>query len=382
MQKLQNTKHQISNTQGGITLVALIITIIILLVLATVSINIVMNGGVINKAKLAVDKYSDEEVGEQIKLTYLEYETEKLYKTNTDVKDFMEQSLEKIYGVGKVTVTPKNNIEKFPMIVSINGISYDLLSNGKTEKRADYETLESLYGTVVSGYTGYSATDITEWKLLYVDEENRDAIIIASGVTDRKGPLLYKNSNNQEYSGYQDVASFEYGRNYNGLWLDLCEEPDDGYNEKTTAYLCDPNNWTAYVTGKAKYAAGGPTFELLFASRYDKQIKDFKDPSYTGLGSSIRNVNRTGYEDDRRNGFSTSVRNQLYNNSNRYYIASPDYGHKNYSPFMSDTADYIHSGGLYSSWESEKYSYRPIVCLPVSAIGINGTGENMTLEYK
>ena len=75
-----------------------------------------------------------------------------------------------------------------------------------------------------------------------------------------------KNSNNETYSGYQDVQSFEYGRNYNGLWLDLCEEVSDNRNEKTTAYLCDPNNWKTYVTGKAKYAAGGPTEEILFAS--------------------------------------------------------------------------------------------------------------------
>ena len=37
--------------QSAITLVALIITIIILLVLATVSIKLIMNGGIIDKAE-------------------------------------------------------------------------------------------------------------------------------------------------------------------------------------------------------------------------------------------------------------------------------------------------------------------------------------------
>ena len=52
----------------GITLVALIITIIILLILATVSISLVINNNVLDHAQHGVDKYSEEEELEQIKL--------------------------------------------------------------------------------------------------------------------------------------------------------------------------------------------------------------------------------------------------------------------------------------------------------------------------
>ena len=54
MNKLKN--------KNGITLVALIITIIVLLILAMVSISLVMNSGIINKSKTAVDKYTEEEI--------------------------------------------------------------------------------------------------------------------------------------------------------------------------------------------------------------------------------------------------------------------------------------------------------------------------------
>ena len=47
--------------QKGITLVALIITIIILLILAIVSINLVMNGGIIGKAEKGTDSYLEAE---------------------------------------------------------------------------------------------------------------------------------------------------------------------------------------------------------------------------------------------------------------------------------------------------------------------------------
>ena len=52
----------------GITLVALTITIIVLLVLATVSISLVINSGILDHAQQGVDRYSEEEELEQIKL--------------------------------------------------------------------------------------------------------------------------------------------------------------------------------------------------------------------------------------------------------------------------------------------------------------------------
>ena len=52
-------------TNKGITLVALIITIIVLLILAGVSLSFVFNGGIIDKAQYAVDKYQNESEKEQ-----------------------------------------------------------------------------------------------------------------------------------------------------------------------------------------------------------------------------------------------------------------------------------------------------------------------------
>ena len=371
--------HNKRKTQSAITLVALVITIVILLVLATVSINLAMNGGIIDKSKIAVDKYSEEEIGEQIKLTYLEYEIEKLYKTNTDVKDFMEESLEKIYGIGNVTVTPKNTTELFPMIVSINGISYDLLSNGTTEKRADYATLESLYGKVVNGYTGYSATDVTEWKLLYVDEENRDALIISSNVLEPPQPtakgIPFVSRGGVEYIGSNDVASFEFGKNYNGLWLDICTTNVETGTSIATAYLCDPNNWSDYVTGKAKYAAGGPTIEIIMGSFFEKSINNISDKFNT--------INSTGYQ--KKNVLSpnmqlSDIKKELYYTNGKYWVASPNGSHDGRALYFDKDYSLLINANLTPS--AKNIGLRPIVCLPVSAIQINGEGDNITLEYK
>ena len=66
MSKLKNN--------SGITLVALIITIIVLLILAMVSIRLVMNGGIIDRAERGTAEYSVAEEKEQIQLGYKEYQ--------------------------------------------------------------------------------------------------------------------------------------------------------------------------------------------------------------------------------------------------------------------------------------------------------------------
>ena len=60
------------NSQRAITLIALVVTIVVLLILAGVSLNLVLgNNGIINKAKEAVDKYGEAAENEQKELNNL-----------------------------------------------------------------------------------------------------------------------------------------------------------------------------------------------------------------------------------------------------------------------------------------------------------------------
>lgn len=74
VQKQMNKK---SKDTKGITLIALIITIIVLLILAMVSIRLVINSGIINKAEQATTNYRAEESKEKWKLYEQEVEMEK-----------------------------------------------------------------------------------------------------------------------------------------------------------------------------------------------------------------------------------------------------------------------------------------------------------------
>ena len=129
--------------QNAITLVALIITIIVLLILAMVSIALVMNSGIITKSKTAVDKYSEEEIQEQIKLAYSEWQMGQYSGVTDDAPTFVKNKLNSIYGPGTVTnATAENGILTVELT---NGKTYTYnVATGKAEKVktiAEYPTI-------------------------------------------------------------------------------------------------------------------------------------------------------------------------------------------------------------------------------------------------
>ena len=94
--------------EGGITLVALIITIIILLILATVSIKLVLNNGIISKA----DKSTNQYIEEQIKISYADYKAAKFDNETKTLEEFIEDSLKNKFHNNNIknVKTSKNTI--------------------------------------------------------------------------------------------------------------------------------------------------------------------------------------------------------------------------------------------------------------------------------
>ena len=108
--------------QKAITLVALIITIIVLLILAMVSIRLVMNGGIIGKAESGTQAYSESEIDEQIKLAYNEWQTARWDGTAGDAKTFIKNRLKSALNLqdDEIDVDVENDI----VTVTMNGKDY------------------------------------------------------------------------------------------------------------------------------------------------------------------------------------------------------------------------------------------------------------------
>ena len=93
-----------SKTQKGITLIALVVTIVVLLILAGVSINMVFsNGGILDKAKMAEKKSTIAKEKEIVEMAYLAVSTEKAGGEITP--DDLQAELGNMVGVNKTVTT-------------------------------------------------------------------------------------------------------------------------------------------------------------------------------------------------------------------------------------------------------------------------------------
>ena len=93
-----------SKTQKGITLIALVVTIVVLLILAGVSINMVFSdGGILDKAKSAERKSTIAKEKEIVEMAYLAVSTEKAGGEITP--DDLQAELENMVGVNKTFTT-------------------------------------------------------------------------------------------------------------------------------------------------------------------------------------------------------------------------------------------------------------------------------------
>ena len=135
----------------GITLVALVITIVVLLILAGVSINLVLgNNGIIAKAKDA--------------------ETKSAEASQNDLKGMNALTEEMNNALGE---KPKVDLSKYKIGDSVN-YTYDTASSSYT--------LESKYSGYSSNQTIAQTTGLT-WKVLNVDKENDIVDIISTNPT-------------------------------------------------------------------------------------------------------------------------------------------------------------------------------------------------------
>lgn len=151
---------------NGITLVALIITIIVLFIIATVSIALVTNSGIIDKAKYAANKYSDEGIAELVNLARWKYEIEKVTNADKTELEFIQESLSKALGT-KVIVTKMG--KNYKVKIGDTNIAYKINADGIIKKyeemaptnvyaKLDDEGVLYLRATQTEGYNLYTGS--------------------------------------------------------------------------------------------------------------------------------------------------------------------------------------------------------------------------------
>ena len=338
---------------------ALVVTIIILLILAGISIGMLSgDNSIINQvgnAKTQTDIAQEKEILEQatviamgkskygnVEKQYLDPELNKY--SEIDSTEEVDDGIQVTFKSNRVyLIDTDGNIEKTLPTIAIS-------------------TLQEKYGQDVSGYP--SQNGVEGWQLFYADKHNKEVFIISKNIVSPVTAIgqygIPRKSNNSD-SNYTlsdfDKAELVYAQNYNSLWLQLATTT---YNKtRATAYLCDYNNWNnKYKYGCAKYAVGGPTLEMIIASFKNKQVKDLAleiDVNKDGYSKNITEILPTG----------------IYRiSTNPYWLASPsNYGVVGRELLLVDLSANTSDG---SSIDSSNYNntkmIRPLICLPLSSI--------------
>ena len=279
-------------SQKGITLIALVITIIVLLILASVSIAMLTgNNGILQKAETAKESSAEAEGEEKINLAILAVKTQ----TNGGFDQKLLQEELKKYGL---TGTKGEN----ETTVTVNEKTYTIDDEGNVTSKETIKDItakmvaenpEKYYGLKVTNYTSTNGQD--DWRIFYSDGTH---IFLITGDYVDLSVANRLNSN----TGMTKQGS-KYRVNWSSAPSSLQTVEDTvktrfmatGYtlnssnsNSKCVSTLLNASNWESYKdnNGMAEYAVGGSTIEMWMDS-WNKRYQN--DKLY------CNNTNDTGY---------------------------------------------------------------------------------------
>ena len=128
----------------GITLIALVITIIVLLILAGVTIQTLTgDNGLITKANEAKIAAEDAKLEEEIQLAFVEYEADRHTNPEANLTNNLKSIFEKMYGTGNITVSKSG--KNYKVNVKNSKTTYRVKYTGKVEKYEEMAVTENLY---------------------------------------------------------------------------------------------------------------------------------------------------------------------------------------------------------------------------------------------
>lgn len=355
---MKELKEELNYGKKGITLISLVITIIILLILAGVTISaLVGNNGILNQATKASKVTENSVATEEKRLneygniidSYIDNEKDSFVKivTAENYGDYVDYPID-INGDGNTTNDWK--------IFYNNGTNIFLIAADYVKSNSEYLDLELAEMFRVADNLNYSGNTYSiNWY------DNLTSI-----------SKLSKHTGNDYING--SIAQlFKYDKYYKSYLNST------NINVKVTASLLDTIAWSKFVnTRYANYAIGGSTLEMWLESYNSKGYT----PLYTNIndiGYYIGNIEYpTSEYYDLTNDANTGYNDTLYfphksleDNCWGYWLASPSVHNSNDCIMCVGYNGYVHRGG----YGNIDVALRPVVSLKSnisSAIGENG----------
>ncbi len=259
-------KQKFKNTQKGITLVALVITIIVLLILAMVSIKIVMDGGLITKASDATAQHTIGEEKEAITTGYAAYQIELAQNGTADLK---------VAGTKKVT--PKG--EDWSITFTKTNNEYELKKDGTITLTKQGNGSTTTVGWTDNGNDTFTKGDVTLKvgdKVTYNTGEEKSTTV-------DKGKSGY--TDNQTFKTEKNLGWRVLGINTKGELELISDNPTSSllYLKGDTGYLNAEdvlNNMCNELYGQGTYVTGARSLNIEDINK----LGNYDPTTYSGYG--------------------------------------------------------------------------------------------------
>lgn len=350
----------------GITLIALIITIIILLILAGVSINVIVgDNGVIGQAMKAKEKTDSESAKELAEMAITDYMA-KYYtnRPNITLAEFLKEKLRVgqvldnnyylKYVSGKVTVFKGDKVDINQRFISgtieedgrVDWNNNPLISDVYDESGEEYLSLHVgdyvnypvYYDNVVD--TGNNCSTYNGWRVF---EINGDEVKIVSAGC----PLLYR---------YKYGYSVETIKNLTVNFFDPIEIDENSYWLDCKFYSNSNKNEFINLNANSAWENIKNLFNNQFTDKYpvgELSYENDRGPTMdisNNLSTEIPKVRALNYTEANEIAADDSLRT----NGGCYFLASAPYTY---------TMWFINSGGSCSHWYDLDFGIRPVVYL-------------------
>ena len=374
-------KKKTSTREKGITLIALIVTIIVLLILAGVTINLAVNNqGIFNKAKTATRAYKNATEEEEASLALLENEIDKYIPKNDDSKVSEEitytengetKTLTKSTAVGtKIGTTANISGKDGVTVVSLDWYLFDVSDDGKTAYLVSTPT--------------YWVPDTTKevsgaYPPKLVSSSNSNTGAIRQAIQKKASGTAWSSYTYEGATYKPSENTWNYFKTVNPLWSTQRgskEFASLNENEKEACYLADAdifagikdqvNNAEGNLKGKIQTLVGGASVEQ-WCKAYNKQSGSSKITcayQETNTPGYIYKVNGTAQNSGWYTNNKTIVGNDIYgaastnNHSDNstypfsscyWWLASPSSSNSNYVCGVIGGNSYLSNVGSYSS---------------------------------
>lgn len=359
--------------ENGITLIAVVITVIVLLILAGITIgSLTTDNSIVEKANDASNKTEIASLEEAIDIAVIKAEGK---YSDVNMKHIIEELKTSKIITNDDQVNKNTGAIKTDLGYVIEGKLDDYVGFFASDI-ANSEDKGQYYGAIVKGYECENSEGVTEWRIFYADQNNiylitDESIDFKYMPKSKLGKTLVQDSANSKYVAFSSIiGEYEGSKDIqeNSLAKKWLSQFLKGYpnsknqNIKAVAYMMDTDVWKVFAGEKAEYAIAGPTIELFCASYQDTHpdkyiICDVFSPGYKARWNDEPYAANYYVDNIAKGEFNKIYVNQGYT----FWLSSP-------GPEVSCVSRSFggaSTGTIDSYYLQETYggSLRPVVCL-------------------